>query len=111
MRFRSSKPISIGIHRDISLTIGNDIAGRDFEGQKLFLKAFIGTFPQQLGMILLGEIGWNSVELSKLKEIFTYLDILQWTLKSSHKDIHTTVFVLCCRRNAKQIEAHSSNIV
>ena len=52
---------------------------------------------------------WNSVELSKLKEIFTYLDKLQRTLKSSHKDIHTTVFVLCCRRNAKQIEAHSSN--
>ena len=52
---------------------------------------------------------WNSVELSKLKEIFTYLDKLQWTLKSSHKDIHTTVFVLCCRRNAKQIEAYSSN--
>ena len=52
---------------------------------------------------------WNSVELSKLKEIFTYLDKLQWTLKSSHKDINTTVFVLRCRQNAKQIDAHSSN--
>ena len=52
---------------------------------------------------------WNSVELSKLKEIFTYKDKLQWTLKSSHKDINTTVFVLRCRQNAKQIEAHSSN--
>ena len=52
---------------------------------------------------------WNSVELSKLKEIFTYLDKLQWTLKSSHKDINTTVFVLRCRQNAKQIEVHSSN--
>ena len=45
MRFQNSKPISIGIHRDISLTIGDDIAGKDFEGPKLFLKAFIGTFP------------------------------------------------------------------
>ena len=44
MRFRRSKAFSEGIHKDISLTIGDDIAGRDFEGPKLFLKALIGTF-------------------------------------------------------------------
>ena len=51
---------------------------------------------------------WKSVELSELKVNFTYLDKNQWTLKSSHKDIRTTTFVLRCRRNAKQFEAHST---
>ena len=51
---------------------------------------------------------WKSVELSELKVKFTYLDKNQWTLKSSHKDIRTTIFVLRCRRNAKQSEAHST---
>ena len=51
---------------------------------------------------------WKSVELSELKVNFTYLDKNQWTLKSSHKDIRTTAFVLRCRRNAKQSEAHST---
>ena len=51
---------------------------------------------------------WKSVELSELKVKFTYLDKNQWTLKSSHKDIRTTTFVLRCRRNAKQSEAHST---
>ena len=50
---------------------------------------------------------WKSVELSELKANLTYLDTIQWTLKSSHKDIRTTTFVLRCRRNAKQFEAHS----
>ena len=52
---------------------------------------------------------WNSVEPSKLKANFTYLDKFQWTLKSSHKDIRTT-FVLRCRQNAKQFKAHSNKI-
>ena len=52
---------------------------------------------------------WKSVELSELKVKFTFLDKNQWTLKSSHKDINTTVFVLRCRQKAKQIEVHSSN--
>ena len=52
---------------------------------------------------------WKSVELSKLKANFIFLDKIQWTLRSSHNDIRTTAFVLRCRRNAKQTEAHSSN--
>ena len=49
---------------------------------------------------------WKSVELSELRIKFTYLDKNQWTLKSSHKDIRTIIFILRCRRNAKQLEAH-----
>ena len=55
------------------------------------------------------KFGWNSVELSKLKANFIFLDKLQWTLKSSHKDIRTTVFVLRCRHKARQFKAHSNN--
>ena len=50
---------------------------------------------------------WKSVELSKLKEPFIFLDKIQRTLKSSHKDIRTTKFVLRCKRKATQFEAHS----
>ena len=50
---------------------------------------------------------WKSVELSKLKNFSILLDKIQWTLKSSHKDIRTTIFVLRCKRKAKQFEAHS----
>ena len=49
---------------------------------------------------------WKSVELQKLKNFYTLLDKIQWTLKSSHKDIRTTIFVLHCRHKAKQFEAH-----
>ena len=50
---------------------------------------------------------WKSVGLSKLKNFSILLDKIQWTLKSSHKDIRTTIFVLRCKRKAKQFEAHS----
>ena len=50
---------------------------------------------------------WKSVELSKLKNFSILLDKIQWTYKSSHKDIRTTIFVLRCKRKAKQFEAHS----
>ena len=50
---------------------------------------------------------WKSVELSKLKNFSLLLDKIQWTYKSSHKDIRTTIFVLRCKRKAKQFEAHS----
>ena len=50
---------------------------------------------------------WKSVGLSKLKNFTILLDKIQWTLKSSHKDIRTTIFVLRCKRKAKQFEAHS----
>ena len=49
---------------------------------------------------------WKSVELSKLKNFIILLDKIQWTLKSSHKDIRTTIFVLRCKRKATQFEAH-----
>jgi hypothetical protein len=49
---------------------------------------------------------WKSVELSKLKNFSVLLDKIQWTLKSSHKDIRTTIFVLRCKRKAEQFEAH-----
>ena len=51
----------------------------------------------------------KSVEPLKLKAKILQLDKIQWTLKSSPKDIRTKVFVLSCRRNATQFEAHSSN--
>ena len=50
---------------------------------------------------------WKSIELSKLKNFPILLDKIQWTLKSSHEDIRTTVFVLRCKRKATQFEAHS----
>ena len=55
------------------------------------------------------KFGWKSVELSELKANLIYLDTIQWTLKLSPKDIRTKVFVLSCRRNATQVEAHSTN--
>ena len=50
---------------------------------------------------------WKSVELPKLKNFSILLDKIQWTYKSSHKDIRTTIFVLRCKRKAKQSKAHS----
>ena len=50
---------------------------------------------------------WKSVELSKLNNLSIQLDKIQWTLKSSHKDIRTIIFILRCERKAKQSEAHS----
>ena len=50
---------------------------------------------------------WKSVELSKLNEPFIFLDKSQRTLKSSHKDIRTTKFVLRGKRKAMHFEAHS----
>ena len=53
---------------------------------------------------------WKSVELSKLKNLSILsilLDKIQWTLKSSHKDIRIIIFILRCERKAKQFEAHS----
>ena len=51
----------------------------------------------------------NSVELSKLKNFIILLEEIQWTFKSSQKDIRTTAFVLRCKRKATQFEAHSFN--
>ena len=51
------------------------------------------------------KLWWKSVELSKLKTLFIFLAKNQWTLKSSHKDISTTISVLRCKRKAKQFEA------
>ena len=50
---------------------------------------------------------WKSVELSKLENISIQLDETQWTLRSSHKDIRTIIFILHGERKAKQSEAHS----
>ena len=49
---------------------------------------------------------WKSIELLKLKNLIIFLDEIQWTLRSSHKDICTTIFVLPCKQKAKQFEAH-----
>ena len=48
---------------------------------------------------------WKSVELSKLKEFFIRLDIIQMISKSN-KDIRTSILVLSCKQKAKQFEAH-----
>ena len=50
---------------------------------------------------------WKSVELSKLNEPLLFLDKIQRTLKSSHKDLRTTKLVLRGKRKAMQFEAHS----
>ena len=50
---------------------------------------------------------WKSVELSKREIFFIPLDKIQMTLKSSQKDTRTTIFVLRCKREAMQFEAHS----
>ena len=49
---------------------------------------------------------WKSVELSKLNEPLLFLDKIQRTLKSSHKDIRTTKLVPR-KRKAMHLEAHS----
>ena len=51
---------------------------------------------------------WKSVELSKLKEFFIRLDIIQMISKSN-KDIRTSILVLSCKQKAKQFEAHPIN--
>ena len=50
---------------------------------------------------------WKSVGLSKLKKFFIFLEKIQWTSKSSHKDVRTTKLVLRGKRKAMQFEAHS----
>ena len=49
---------------------------------------------------------WKSIELSKLKNLIIFLDEIQWTLRSSHKDICTSIFVVPCKHKATQFEAH-----
>ena len=95
--------------KQTGLHISNNQRGSIFWSNRVkFSNSKINTYIE-IRNLADSKFWWNSVELSKLKKIFTYLDKLQWTLKSSHKDINTTVFVLRCRQNAKQIEAHSSN--
>ena len=65
------------------------------------------TYSRKLRNLAVSKFWWKSVELQKLKNFYTLLDKIQWTLKSSHKDIRTTIFVLRCKRKAKQFEAHS----
>ena len=67
------------------------------------------TYSREIRNLVDSKFWWKSVELSKLIKIFTFLDKIQWTLKSSHKDIRTTTFVLRCKRKATQFEAHSFN--
>ena len=64
------------------------------------------TYSREIRNLEDSSFRWKSVELQKLKNFNTLLDKIQWTLKSSHKDIRTTIFVLRCRRKAKQFEAH-----
>ena len=49
---------------------------------------------------------WKSIELLKLKNLIIFLDEIQWTLRSSHKDICTSIFVVPCKHKATQFEAH-----
>ena len=65
------------------------------------------TYSSQLRNSADSKFWWKSVELPKLKYFNTLLDKIQRTLKSSHKDIRTTTFVLRCKRKATQFEAHS----
>ena len=65
------------------------------------------TYSIKIRNLVDSKFWWKSVELQKLKNFYTLLDKIQWTLKSSHKDIRTTIFVQRCRRKAKQFEAHS----
>ena len=67
------------------------------------------TYSREIRNLEDSSFRWKSVELQKLKNFNTLLDKIQWTLKSSHKDIRTTIFVLRCKRKAKQFEAHSIN--
>ena len=68
------------------------------------------TYSRKLRNLEDSKFWWKSVGLSKLEKFVIFLDKIQWTLKSSHKDVRITAFVLRrCRQNAKQIEVHSSN--
>ena len=64
------------------------------------------TYSRKLRNLAVSKFWWKSVELQKLKYFNTLLDKIQRTLKPSHKDIRTTIYVLPCRRKAKQFEAH-----
>ena len=64
------------------------------------------TYSRKIRNLVDSKFWWKSVELSKLIKFFIFLDKIQWTLKSSHKDIRTTTFVLRCKRKAMQFEAH-----
>ena len=65
------------------------------------------TYSRKLRNLEDSKFWWKSVGLSKLKKPFIFLEKIQWTFKSSHKDIRTTAFVLRCKRKATQFEAHS----
>ena len=65
------------------------------------------TYSRKLRNLEDSKFWWKSVGLSKLKKLFIFLEKIQWTFKSSHKDIRTTAFVLRCKRKATQFEAHS----
>ena len=67
------------------------------------------TYSSKIRNLVDSKFWWKSVELSKLKKLFILLDKIQRTLKSSHKDIRTTTFVLRCKRKATQFEAHSTD--
>ena len=64
------------------------------------------TYSKQLRNSGDSKFWWKSVEPPKLKYFNSLLDKIQRTLKPSHKDIRTTIYVLPCRRKAKQFEAH-----
>ena len=64
------------------------------------------TYSRKLRNLAVSKFWWKSVELQKLKYFNTLLDKTQRTLKPSHIDVRTTIFVLHCRRKAKQFEAH-----
>ena len=66
------------------------------------------TYSIKIRNLVDSKFRWKSVELSKHEIFFTPLDKIQMTLKSSHKDTRTTIFVLRCKRKATQLEAHSS---
>ena len=65
------------------------------------------TYSREIRNLVDSSIRWKSVELQKLKNFITFLDKNQRTLKSSHKDIRTTKFVLRGKRKAMHFEAHS----
>ena len=67
------------------------------------------TYSRKIRNLVDSKFWWKSVELSKLIKFFIFLDKIQGTLKSSHKDIRTTTFVLRCKRKATQFEAHSTD--
>ena len=75
-----------------------------------YLLTYLSTYNTLLRKIRISadsKFRWKSVELPKLKNFSILFDKIQWTYKSSHKDIRTTIFVLRCKRKAKQFKAHS----